>query len=402
MGRNSRVRKAATGLTRKSLDPAGIFKGGKVGGALDVLADPLAGRKKKLGVKPGGASGAFTAGAPSTMSKNSVKGTPSNAGTGGANTGGANPAAKIAQKVVSGGGARDLIGDSAPNIVPQRGTARPGRGRGIGMTNPWSIDQGSGGRDFGGGFANRAFGMGREQRGYGMGAMNQPSFMRGGGNRGYGMGRDQRGYGMGRQDFMAGRGFGGGRPNPYGGGRPNPFAGYERGGPPGFMAGGFGGGRPRDYGKFQGETMPTEFQGTKPSAQNDLVKKQQLAGLKEQVAGMTPRQIEMMSERSSGGGFSQANKKSQSFPNVKKSMKNVATTVATMSDIRMKENISQTGTSPSGIPIYEFNYIGDSNRYSGAMAQDLLEMNIDAVSVGKDGYYRINYNNIDVDMHLIN
>ena len=58
-----------------------------------------------------------------------------------------------------------------------------------------------------------------------------------------------------------------------------------------------------------------------------------------------------------------------------------------MSDIRAKEKIERTGKSPSGIPIYEFNYIGGSNRYSGAMAQDLLEMNIDAVSLGDDGYY---------------
>ena len=72
------------------------------------------------------------------------------------------------------------------------------------------------------------------------------------------------------------------------------------------------------------------------------------------------------------------------------------------SDIRLKEKIQRTGASPSGIPIYEFNYIGDSNRYSGAMAQDLLEMNIDAVSMDESGYYKVNYNNIDVDMHLIN
>ncbi len=72
------------------------------------------------------------------------------------------------------------------------------------------------------------------------------------------------------------------------------------------------------------------------------------------------------------------------------------------SDIRLKENISKTGVSPSGIPIYEFNYIGGSNRYSGAMAQDLLETNPEAVSMDMSGHYMVNYNNIDVDMHLIN
>ena len=72
------------------------------------------------------------------------------------------------------------------------------------------------------------------------------------------------------------------------------------------------------------------------------------------------------------------------------------------SDSRVKENIKRTDTSPSGIPIYEFNYIGDNNRYSGAMAQDLLEINPDAVSIDISGYYKVNYNNIDVDMHLLN
>ena len=73
-----------------------------------------------------------------------------------------------------------------------------------------------------------------------------------------------------------------------------------------------------------------------------------------------------------------------------------------MSDVRLKEKIQKPGISPSGIPIYEFNYIGDTSRYSGAMAQDLLDMGIDAVSVHESGYYQVNYNNIDVDMHQIN
>ncbi len=72
------------------------------------------------------------------------------------------------------------------------------------------------------------------------------------------------------------------------------------------------------------------------------------------------------------------------------------------SDSRLKEKIERTGASPSGIPIYEFNYIGSNSRYSGAMAQDLLEINPDAVTVDTSGYYKVNYNNIDVDMHLIN
>ncbi len=69
------------------------------------------------------------------------------------------------------------------------------------------------------------------------------------------------------------------------------------------------------------------------------------------------------------------------------------------SDIRLKENIDRVGSSKSGIPIYEFNYIGDNNRYSGAMAQDLLGTN--AVSVHESGFYMVDYNSIDINMKLI-
>ena len=72
------------------------------------------------------------------------------------------------------------------------------------------------------------------------------------------------------------------------------------------------------------------------------------------------------------------------------------------SDVRLKENIERTGVSASGIPTYEFNYIGSNNRYSGAMAQDLLEINPGAVTMDSSGYYKVNYNDIDVDMHQIN
>ena len=69
------------------------------------------------------------------------------------------------------------------------------------------------------------------------------------------------------------------------------------------------------------------------------------------------------------------------------------------SDVRLKENIEKKGVSPSGIPIYEFNYIGDNTRYSGVMAQDLL--GTDAVSKHESGYYMVDYDNIDVDIKTV-
>tara|TARA_R100000458_G_C8180535_1_gene177738 strand:- start:268 stop:777 length:510 start_codon:yes stop_codon:yes gene_type:complete len=72
------------------------------------------------------------------------------------------------------------------------------------------------------------------------------------------------------------------------------------------------------------------------------------------------------------------------------------------SDLRLKENITKTGVSKSGIPIYEFNYISCAERFSGTMAQDLLAINPEAVSIDETGYYKVNYDNIDVDLHLLN
>ena len=74
-----------------------------------------------------------------------------------------------------------------------------------------------------------------------------------------------------------------------------------------------------------------------------------------------------------------------------------------MSDIRLKENITKTGISKSGIPIYTFNYKNDDQVWSGTMAQDLLEIGrSDAVLLMDNGYYAVDYNVIDVDMEIKN
>lgn len=71
------------------------------------------------------------------------------------------------------------------------------------------------------------------------------------------------------------------------------------------------------------------------------------------------------------------------------------------SDERLKENIVHVGQSESGINIYEFNYNNDSQRYTGVLAQELLGSHPEAVSVGADGFYRVNYNLIDVNMQPV-
>jgi len=74
------------------------------------------------------------------------------------------------------------------------------------------------------------------------------------------------------------------------------------------------------------------------------------------------------------------------------------------SDRRLKENIIQIGTSPSGLNIYEWNYIGDkvTERYRGVIAQDLISKGRqDAVTTNANGYLGVYYDKIDVNMELI-
>ena len=70
------------------------------------------------------------------------------------------------------------------------------------------------------------------------------------------------------------------------------------------------------------------------------------------------------------------------------------------SDIKIKENIEEVGTSPDGYKIYEFNYIGFKDRWRGAMAQDVVKINPMAVGI-RDNYLTVDYSKIDVDMELV-
>ena len=71
------------------------------------------------------------------------------------------------------------------------------------------------------------------------------------------------------------------------------------------------------------------------------------------------------------------------------------------SDVKLKENIEYVGSSPDGHNIWEFNYIGDSKRYRGAMAQEVAKINPMAVGITEDSggkYLTVDYSKIDVDM----
>ena len=84
-------------------------------------------------------------------------------------------------------------------------------------------------------------------------------------------------------------------------------------------------------------------------------------------------------------------------------------TARTTSDRRLKHQITLINKAPSGIPIYTFKYrsgikladnvvLDTKSTFVGVMAQDLLEIAPHAVTKNEeDGYYRVDYSQIDVD-----
>ena len=73
------------------------------------------------------------------------------------------------------------------------------------------------------------------------------------------------------------------------------------------------------------------------------------------------------------------------------------------SDIVYKENIVFVGKSKLGINIYEFNYLGETEKYQGVIAQELVNSNFeDALSLNEDGKYLVNYSMIDVEFKKLN
>ena len=73
----------------------------------------------------------------------------------------------------------------------------------------------------------------------------------------------------------------------------------------------------------------------------------------------------------------------------------------TPSDIRLKTDIRQVGTTLHDLPLYAFRYIGNDDQYEGVMAQDVLKVMPAAVSVGENGYYRVNYEMLGIELRRL-
>jgi polysaccharide biosynthesis/export protein len=73
-------------------------------------------------------------------------------------------------------------------------------------------------------------------------------------------------------------------------------------------------------------------------------------------------------------------------------------TTFTPSDIRLKEDITPLGRLDNGIGIYRFRYKGnDRTAYVGVMAQEVQNIVPSAVSRGRDGYLRVDYERLKLE-----
>ena len=62
-----------------------------------------------------------------------------------------------------------------------------------------------------------------------------------------------------------------------------------------------------------------------------------------------------------------------------------------MSDARLKENINAVGKLDNGLTVYSFNYLDNPTTHIGLMAQEVEDVNPEAVSE-IDGYKMVDYN----------
>jgi Chaperone of endosialidase len=68
------------------------------------------------------------------------------------------------------------------------------------------------------------------------------------------------------------------------------------------------------------------------------------------------------------------------------------------SDCRLKTDISRVGSLPSGLNLYRFRYVGETNDYVGVMAQEVLEVVPEAVVTRADGFLLVDYDALGTRM----
>lgn len=68
------------------------------------------------------------------------------------------------------------------------------------------------------------------------------------------------------------------------------------------------------------------------------------------------------------------------------------------SDVRLKRDIEVVGRLANGLKLYRFKYLWSDVEWVGVMAQDVLDVMPEAVIVGSDGFYRVQYELLGTSM----
>jgi hypothetical protein len=66
-----------------------------------------------------------------------------------------------------------------------------------------------------------------------------------------------------------------------------------------------------------------------------------------------------------------------------------------------KDDITGIGTTVYGLPLYRFRYRDREGLYEGVMADDVLRVKPSAVSYGEDGFLRVNYRSLGLEMRRV-
>ena len=71
------------------------------------------------------------------------------------------------------------------------------------------------------------------------------------------------------------------------------------------------------------------------------------------------------------------------------------------SDVRLKDNIKKIGTSIEGYNIYKFRYLDSTKEYIGVMAQEVKSKKPEAVMKLNNGFYGVDYSQLDVEFREV-
>lgn len=76
--------------------------------------------------------------------------------------------------------------------------------------------------------------------------------------------------------------------------------------------------------------------------------------------------------------------------------------VKIVSDARLKTDITRVGTSPNGLGLYEWRYVGQAETWRGVIAQEVLKTAPEAVKVEDNGFFSVDYAHLGIKMERVN